>query len=113
MKRLAITIIALLALAQPAFAGWYLLAPPANDYAVYSNIPLSRWQQIGAYDTAAECQDDLAQRLLNVESDEKWQQIEIQLRLHGDSSLPRNITILRVEQNRCVTDSDPRLQATR
>jgi hypothetical protein len=69
--------------------GWYLLIPnaPANDRY------LATWEQIGAYDTAKECQ--IARMdLLNQAAKSK------------DKALEEN----KMRLARCIETSDPRLQ---
>jgi hypothetical protein len=43
-------------------AGWLLLAPPAGDQTtphgrqLFTDVPLSQWRQVQAFDSAAECE---------------------------------------------------------
>jgi hypothetical protein len=47
----------LLALAQPAFAGWYLMVPPLVETSTGSDatVSLFQWHQVGSYDSAYYC----------------------------------------------------------
>jgi hypothetical protein len=52
-----------------AAQGWYLLLPPYNNLA--ASIKSGRWEQIGAYDTAKECQRELVERQNSVQMPDK------------------------------------------
>jgi hypothetical protein len=61
MKQLTITLALLFALAQPAFAGWYLLLPPTTSDAqgFDPSRPYSEWHILRAFDLADECNQRL------------------------------------------------------
>lgn len=46
--------------------GWYLLVPPAyvNTQKVALDVPITQWDQIGAFDSARECMDALKDRVV-------------------------------------------------
>ena len=97
-KELLITL-ALLALAQPAFAGWYLMQPGADQYSVWTDWPMSKWEQISAFDTAGQCQrmlDKLSNKVVDL--DPGWPAAE-------------KFRKLQISDGRCVIDTDPRLQS--
>jgi hypothetical protein len=51
-------------IAPLVLVGWYLLVPPSQD----TNLPISQWNHIGSFDTAAECEKnrvDLHRQNLN------------------------------------------------
>jgi hypothetical protein len=56
-KALAIIELPLLALAQPAFAGWYYITPPAAGQSFDKTAPLAQWRLVRSFDFANECND--------------------------------------------------------
>jgi hypothetical protein len=112
MKRLAITVIALLALAQPAFAGWYLMAPPRNGAVVDTNAPLSRWELFGSYDQSSQCeywnQRDLEAAVPEL-NDPELRERERE-RKHPGLSPDVNLAIdLQSVNGKCIATDDARL----
>jgi hypothetical protein len=45
-----------LSAANPAFAGWYFMAPPRTSATVDINVPLGRWEVWGSYDQSIDCE---------------------------------------------------------
>jgi hypothetical protein len=41
-----------------ALVGWYPMIPPSTGSEINIKAPIREWQQAGAYDTAAECEQD-------------------------------------------------------
>jgi hypothetical protein len=77
-----------------ALVGWYLMQPPthriANGKTVFEDeLPLTLWRQIGAYDTAKECQA----------------QIE-----HMETLPAKMAEVEGAEFVRCIATDDPRLK---
>ena len=95
IKRLTITVIALFALSQPAFAKWYLLLPTSYGGDLSHVAPLSDWQHWAAFDNASECENE---RMKVVESALK----------QSANERDRAVGML-ITQAECVTDTDPRL----
>ena len=40
-----------------AAVGWYLMVPPQPVGKWWDRPPISKWQQLGSYDSAADCED--------------------------------------------------------
>jgi hypothetical protein len=78
--------------AGTAHAGWYLLSPPwaSDNTHVASFLPLPMWQNIGAFDTAKECEQDL--RVLRQVAKEE-----------------HNVAQPRAKESACFETTDPRL----
>jgi hypothetical protein len=68
--------------------GWFLMSPPIDDhYRPQPERPLKDWQQIGAFDSAKEC-EDMIQTL--------W------TRVTSVKQNPRFFVLDRVMASRCV-----------
>jgi hypothetical protein len=84
-----------------ALAGWYLIAPPANRLkskpttTVDRAAPMSVWKIEHSFDTAAECEKELA----------KWRQVS------NSTDRPAEAEINRRLEAICVATDDPRLSA--
>jgi hypothetical protein len=95
-----------------AGSGWYLLSPPVShvegqNWAIYDNLPLRSWNQVGAFDTATGCEevrakglkatrdalDELFRKENRTADDQLWM-----IRLGADNLA------------RCVASDDPRLK---
>jgi hypothetical protein len=77
-----------------ALVGWYLIMPPQDDEHYRLHASLSEWQQIGAYESATECERQLAMDQLFAPRDQ-WNANQ---RKAMDSA-------------RCISSDDPRLKA--
>ena len=77
-----------------ALAGWYLmLGAPTGKMGIRDySAPVSKWEQMGGYDTAAECEAD---------EQEKWKLA----RDDGDQSGARMWL-----EAKCLSTDDPRLK---
>lgn len=96
--------------ASLALVGWYLLSPPLTYEANIVNVkaPLTEWDQIAAFDSAAKCQAALFYRIdaaLNRTDDLKAK--DRRRGMVWDSSEGRALT----QGSRCVSTDDPRLKA--
>lgn len=81
-----------------ALVGWYLIAPPLinNDPAqLVADAPISAWQVLSSYDTAASCEKDRASL---VSSSPKYQ-----------DQLLRKASDTRSQMMICIATNDPRL----
>jgi len=67
-------------LTMAALAGWILMVPPEPD----STLPISKWKALVTFDTAKECEADLAGSLLSAK----------------ETNTPSAIAVFR--QGRCV-----------
>jgi hypothetical protein len=78
-------------IAALALLGWYLMYPPQSGaYGFNFHAPLSEWNQLAAYDSAARCEAD---------RNKKW-------------AFPvgtNKIEAERLSQGRCICSDDPRL----
>jgi hypothetical protein len=79
-----------------ALVGWSLIMPPLSDdrQLVEKNAPLSRWDTIGTYDTAAACSHEL-DKLTAV--------------LAGN--ITYSVIQRRVLAGKCIAADDPRLHS--
>jgi hypothetical protein len=96
MKKLLVLItLALLALAQPVYAGWYLMAPPADLSQVYPDRPITSWQQVSAFDSAYACQAFLVNAVNSFETRSDYE-------FWRDGNLSRQLTIQRATDSKCI-----------
>jgi len=128
MMRPMVTALFLLAWAATASAeGWYLLAPPWRTIAkpgegeLDTQAALSSWEQMGAYDTAAICENfriAVIKRLEKLEKERLDQAADALLRRpdldpsqtkEGQEYAKTNFGVIRARASRCVSISDPRL----
>jgi hypothetical protein len=103
MKRACITVA----------VGWYLLIPsperplgehPRAGWGKAVEAPLSQWQQVGAFDSASECQRTL---------DRLWKQAEKALEKPEPDRHLRNeqvVAYMQYGSGRCVASDDPRMK---
>jgi hypothetical protein len=108
LKCRLITAGALLVLAQPALAGWYLMSPPIVDQVVHNEAPLSQWRSMSSYDTAMECEQDRR----TIEADLRanpYTSAEGRREHPTEVPLSPEQTMRRIESAQCISDSDPRL----
>jgi hypothetical protein len=104
-----LSVVALLAVTPTTASaqGWYLLGPvPYGSLELDSDAPLSKWWQLGSYDTAAQC-----------EADKTRKTTEIPLR-QDDTENMRELKLFFFKQRMlslCISAADPRLppKATR
>jgi hypothetical protein len=95
-------------LQQPPWAtGWYLMAPPIKFISSKSlkDLPLSRWNQVAVYDTAAKC--FAARERQRADALEEYR--------HAPHSPPFSRSIHRLavdawERALCIASNDPRLK---
>lgn len=82
-----------------ALAGWYLMLPPlaADRPDVDQDAPLSTWKQGSAFDTAKDCEANLADALKRLNH------------VHGDMQVPSFYH--EYEYARCIAVDDPRLKS--
>ena len=102
--------------------GWYLLAPPWREDGADTTAPLTKWQQIGAFDTARVCESSrssIVKRLGKGEKEGLDQAAKRYLQdpssdpLHtkeGDDYARSTFAAKRARASRCVSISDPRLR---
>jgi hypothetical protein len=82
--------------APPMLVAWCLIMPPISQsqQSIEKSAPLSRWETIGTYDTAAACTNELAKLT---------------------ALIAGNITYSLIQQRtlagKCVAADDPRLHA--
>jgi hypothetical protein len=57
-----------------ALVGWYLLMPPAKHNGMPADVPLSRWRNFGAFDSAAQSESALRtqRKSFEAEADKEW-----------------------------------------
>ncbi len=97
-----------------ASQGWYLLLPPDNNPTAGVS---KRWEQMGAYDTAKECQNALAERQARTPEEEKELEDYVYKKLTGQltaqdearAKLRGHIRLLW-SYAVCVASDDPRLK---
>jgi hypothetical protein len=79
-----------------ALVGWSLIMPPLSDdrQLVVKNAPLSRWDTIGTYDTAAACNHELDKLAAVVAG-----------------NLTQSVLQRRVLAGKCIAADDPRLHS--
>lgn len=113
--------------AQSAFAGWYLLQPQVMGkydeqsrdvwFAIPDDVPLGRWESIGVFDTAKECISAREQRLAKTTKDYDASKRLGEPDIRKDGRLTvysvSRISLMAVEQSRCVASDDPRLKVGR
>ena len=94
-----------------ALLAWLLLAPPqlGDNGAAVKALPLSKWDQMGSYNSAAECNAD---RESFIKQDQK--EYKLSLGPHPtpsafDAAAPAPPTTLKSTTALCVSDDDPRL----
>jgi hypothetical protein len=89
-----------------ALVGWYIVAPPPS---VNLSAPISRWQILGSYDTAAECESELAYD--RAQAHEQTNNTEIAIRPSWQRLSPeqRQDASIRMIHGLCVSTDDPRL----
>jgi len=118
-------------LAAPAVTdaqGWYLIAPPwrtaitADQDEFDTNAPLTKWEQMGAFDTARMCETSklgIVQWLEKGDKQRLDQAAESYIRhpdahpletKEGEEYLRRHLAASRVRTSRCVSANDPRLR---
>jgi hypothetical protein len=78
------------------FVGWCLIMPPLSDnrQAVEKKAPLSKWDTIGSYDTAAACRHELDKLTAVIAGNITYSVIQ-----------------RRVLAGKCVAADDPRLHS--
>jgi hypothetical protein len=74
-----------------AFLGWYLMIAPGKGDKFLVNAPLSKWRQLGEFDSAAECDKQRSE----------WMATIIRLSAPGTAE---------GEWARCIASDDPRLK---
>src|SRR5689334_3502296 len=89
--------------ATVALLGWYLIAPPYHRVEMSVRAPLSQWQIIAAFDTAADCESARGSLIESNADDAR------QGRFYFDPESKQPITTFS-ELFRCIATDDPRLK---
>jgi hypothetical protein len=107
-----------------ALVGWYLMVPQpdAPGRAPNVNAPLSQWNQMGAFDSASNCEKEReSRRRLAVKALDEVQQeidavpdstqplVKVAPKVAQDSVDVSSFAI-GIEASRCVASDDPRLR---
>jgi hypothetical protein len=82
-------------------AAWLLLYPPwsAEKHAIDPEMPVSRWYEVGTFDSLADCEANKAKVLENVDK-----------RTHNPD-LNKIVSQMRLRpQAQCVSEEDPKLK---
>jgi hypothetical protein len=104
----------LLAASASAGQGWYFIVPPIGQYPtatepgrIAGSAALPRWEQVGAFDTAQECE-----RARTAKEAEAWAILRsVQDQDKNDMLVKmKSMTSAAMVSGRCVASDDPRLR---
>ncbi len=81
-----------------AVAGYYLIVPPFSATVVRYDAPLSEWQPVESYSSAAECEKG------------KRTKVEQLTAFAREQKMPRSAKIEALSAGKCIEADDPRLR---
>jgi hypothetical protein len=92
--------------AASVIAAWILIVPPqlGGNGHPDKRAPFSKWEQMGSYSTAAECNDD---RLSFIKQDQKEYKLAIGSSSTSDAAKQDT---LQSSAALCISSDDPRLE---
>src|SRR5260370_20513328 len=96
-----------------ALVGWYLMLPPMNEKGVFSDAPMSDWDQIESFENAAACEQALrlSQDALSATSDQEFKERSQQEAAQNGKMIISKVDALRRANNgKCIASDDPRLK---
>ena len=80
--------------------GWYLMVPPWSSPGHFNdNAPLRKWHQVGAYDSASECEQDMVRTVQHFQRDKAL------------NSATANFNAAIYAAGQCIATDDPRLKS--
>lgn len=101
-----------------ALVSWHLISPiggPAKPRVLPKNTPLSQWRNLGAFDSADQCQKALSDLRASFEQDTRseitvWRKAKD--KAHVDRALQAAAAQAVAESSLCIASNDPRLKKT-